>query len=58
VLEKIPAIEQGLDNRRNDGFGESGQPLLQRFDKRIDIGVNIKFGNRVFDWTCESAQFT
>ena len=58
VVEKIPAIEQGLDNRRNNGFGESGKPLLQRFDKRIDIGVNIKFGNRVFDRSCESAQFT
>lgn len=58
VVEKIPVIEQGLDNRRNNGFGESGQPLFKRFDKGIDIGVTIKFGNRVFDRTCESAQFT
>jgi hypothetical protein len=58
VVEKIPVIEHGLDNRRNNGFGESGKAFLQRFDKRIDIGVYIKFGNRVFDRTCESAQFT
>ena len=28
VVEKIPAIEQGLDNRRNNDFGESGQSLF------------------------------